>query len=97
MKRHNKIQVSVRIKPNTSACASNRHESIEDWITDKTQRFAKHVWSTQHSQANVYSDFMQNQFLPAYESGLNFTCFLYGQTGSGEILADVFVHHYCIF
>ena len=83
MKRQNKIQVSVRIKPNIS----NQHESIEDWITNKVQRFATNVWSTQDSQSKVYSDFMQNQFVPAFSSGLNFTCFLFGQTGSGEFIS----------
>ena len=78
------IQVAIRIKPDTSQQhqhASN-DSSAEDWITHKSEPFAT-VWSTQHSQARVYSHFMQKQFLPAYRAGLNCTCFLYGQTGSG--------------
>ena len=70
-------------RPKTTGSTITNHDSCEDWITDNCQNFASHVWSTTHSQSMVYHDFMEEQFLPAFEQGLNCTCFLYGQTGSG--------------
>lgn len=74
------IDVSIRIKPLIPSYAQSS-KSIEDWIIDKCQPFAANVWKTNNSQAKVYDDFMQNQFLPSFRAGSNFTCFLYGQTG----------------
>ena len=94
-KNHNTITSYNRTtpRPKTTGSSTNNiiknninYGSCEDWIANKSQNFASHVWSTTHSQSMVYHDFMEEQFLPAFEQGLNCTCFLYGQTGSGTFL-----------
>ncbi len=85
------IDVSIRIKPilpgssmTTSFASNPSSRSIEKWIIEKSESFATTVWTTNHSQAKIYDEFMQKQFLPSFNAGLNFTCFLYGQTGEHQ-------------
>ncbi len=79
------IDVSIRIKPfiqnSTSTSYFSCPQSIEEWIVEQSQPFAANVWKVDHTQAKIFDDFMNKQFLPSFRAGLNFTCFLYGQTG----------------
>ncbi len=80
-RKHNNVNDQ---KQSSSPPQPSSQDSIENWIVQKCQSFATNVWSTQTQQSKVYNDFMEGQFLPAFEKGLNCTCFLYGQTGSGK-------------
>ena len=91
------IQVSVRIKPfiavrqnkgdekkQNSAISSLATSLIdEDWIQSASKTFAVNTWDSHSSQSDVYFDFIRDGMIPAFEQGLDCTCFLYGQTGSG--------------
>ena len=56
----------------------------EDWIQLASKTFAANTWGSESSQSQIYYDFIQNEMLPAFENGFDCTCFLYGQTGSGQ-------------
>ena len=91
------IDVSIRIKPLIPAATpfSNLSQSIERSILERCQSFATNIWSTNHSQAHIYDEFMNKQFLPSFNAGLNFTCFLYGQTGENQEYAKNVLRNVC--
>ena len=91
------IEVSVRIKPfiarykesgeqkqNSDISDSANSLIDEDWIQLASQCFSANTWDSHSSQSDVYQDFIRDGMLPAFEEGLDCTCFLYGQTGSGK-------------